>query len=788
MPHKQNDTAELKGRWVKIKSCTAYAQVSSEAKYKTIFDSANDAIFINDPDTGAILEVNRKMTEIYGYTEDEARNITIGDLSSGIPPYTQEDALEKIRAAEKQGNLVFEWYCRDKSGRLFRAEVNLKPIIISGNKVIIAMVCDLTERKRSEEELRESEERLRTLADAMPQLVWTAGPDGKVNYYNVRYKDYRGISKTPEGDFEWGPVLHEDDLKPTVDAWRRSVETGEVYLIDHRVQMADGTYQWHLSRGVPLRDAQGRIVKWFGTATNIEIIKQAEAKIRKLNTELGERVKECTKGLAQTVAMLRKQREILQTVFDSIPVMLYFYDKEGNIVMVNREFEKLLGWSLEEVRNMDLMAAVYPDPDYRKEAWEYMQAAQPGWRYFEVTTRSGEILPSSLTHVRLSDGSQIGIGIDVKEHRRMEQDMRRLVKAVEQSGEGIVVFSPELIIEYANPAYEYLMGYSWGELLGRNITTMTEPLHEIGYEEIISHVIRHGREWSGRQKRRRATGEIFDVSLTVTPVYDQEGKVMSYISIVRDITSEVKTQEQLFQNQKLEAIGMLAGGIAHDLKNILTPIVINTEVALLDIEEGNPVRQLLGEIIQAARMGTDLVCQVVTFSRQAPLEKKPVAIESVIKEAVDFLRSALPSAIGIHQQLNAGNACVLADPTQIKQVMINLGTNAGYAMREKGGELDVRLIREDLGEEEARKVSPDLSAGPYVRIVVRDTGTGMDEHTQQRIFEPFFTTKKREEGTGLGLSVVHGIVKEHKGTVSVWSRPGKGSIFSVWLPVLLEDT
>lgn len=176
-----------------MKPFTTDAQVSSEAKYKAIFDLVNDAISIRDPDTGAILEVNRKTIELYGYAEDEILTLTVGDLSSGIPPYTREEAFEKVRAAQKQGNLVFEWLYKDKSGRLFWAEVDLKPAIISGNKVVIAVAHDITDRKRMEEFLRQSEERLRTLADAMPQLVWIADPDGTVDYYNERYKDYGAL-------------------------------------------------------------------------------------------------------------------------------------------------------------------------------------------------------------------------------------------------------------------------------------------------------------------------------------------------------------------------------------------------------------------------------------------------------------------------------------------------------------------------------------------------------------------------------------------------------------------
>jgi len=896
-----------------MKPFSTDAKEYPEAKYKTIFDAINSAISIRDPETGTILEANRKTIELYGYTEDEILTLTAGDLSSGISPYTREAALKKAREAQRQGGLAFEWLYRHKSGRLFWAEVDLKPAMISGSRVIIAAAHEITKHKHSEERLRESEaclctladnipqfalmadgtgrvfwytrrwsdyagitfedmqvwggreihhpdhfkqvvdgigrsfetgepwedtfplrgkdggyrwffsraipikdsegrvvrwfgtstditdhkqmeellrqseERLRTLADALPQLVWTANPDGAVDYFNERHKDYQGIGRTPEGVFEWGAVLHEDDVEPTMDAWRRSLETGEVYQIEHRLRLADGTFQWHLSRGFPLWDAQRRIVKWFGTATNIEIVKRAEEKINRLNAELGQKVREHTRELAKTVTVLDQQREVLQTIFDNIPVMLDFYDKEGNNVLVNREFARLLGWSPEEIRSMDLLAAIYPDPDYRKEVVEYMQAAQPGWRDMEITTRSGDILPSSWTNVRLSDGSRIGIGIDISGQRKMEQNLRRLVKAIEQAGEGITIFGPEWVFEYVNPAYEDLSGYRRDELMGRNVSAFIDYFVDSQFEVVMGYVTRQKKEWRGRQKRVRKNGEIFDISLTVTPVYNERGEVVNFIEVVRDITGEVRMQEQLSQSQKLEAIGTLAGGVAHDLKNILTPIVINTEIALMDLDESHPVHELLQEIMQAAKMGTDLAKQIVTFSRKESQEKRPVAIEPVVREAVDFLKSALPSTIDIHQKLTSGGACVLADPTRIKQVMVNLGTNAGYAMKEKGGELDVKLIREDLGEEEAQKVSVDLSAGPYVRIIVRDTGAGMDDRTRQRIFEPFFTTKEHGEGTGMGLAVVHGIIREYGGAVTVWSKPGKGSTFSVWLPVLQED-
>jgi signal transduction histidine kinase len=293
-----------------------------------------------------------------------------------------------------------------------------------------------------------------------------------------------------------------------------------------------------------------------------------------------------------------------------------------------------------------------------------------------------------------------------------------------------------------------------------------------------------GKTWNSRQRRQKKSGEIVEMDLTVSPVHDDKGRIVNFVSVVRDVTRETALNQQIAQSQKLEAIGTLAGGIAHDLKNIFTPIVLNTEIALMDIDTDHPAYPLLEEIQEAARLGSDLTKQIVTFSRRSLKEKAPLPITPIIEESLSFLRSTLPSTITIHSRLRAGRAHVLADPTQIKQVMINLGNNAGHAMREQGGELYIELTREILGAKTASEISPDLSPGHYVRIVVRDTGEGMDEKTMQRIFDPFFTTKAKSEGTGMGLSVVHGIVRDHRGAITVRSTPGKGSSFTVFLPRL----
>ncbi len=223
------------------------------------------------------------------------------------------------------------------------------------------------------------------------------------------------------------------------------------------------------------------------------------------------------------------------------------------------------------------------------------------------------------------------------------------------------------------------------------------------------------------------------------------------------------------------------------LRNIFTPILINSETAEQEVGKDSPAYPLLEGILEAARMGADLVKQIMTFTRQTSERKVPIDITSLVSEILTLLRSAVPKTIEIRTRTNTDDAIVEANPTQIKQVLMNLGSNAAYAMRGRHGLLEMDVACVELDNDTASMISPELSSGPYVEVAVRDTGEGIDEETLRRVFDPFFTTKQGE-GTGMGLSVVQGIVKDHKGTVSVWSSPGKGSTFKVLLPKLGKES
>ena len=341
---------------------------------------------------------------------------------------------------------------------------------------------------------------------------------------------------------------------------------------------------------------------------------------------------------------------------------------------------------------------------------------------------------------------------------------------------------------YCSPISMDLYGYAPDELLGKQFFAVLDaPENQEQARRIFDECVAAGSHFQNVENTCLTKfGTIIVIESSGTPVFDERGQVCGYRGIDRDITgrkaNEAERQRletRLRQSQKMEAIGTLAGGIAHDFNNILAIIFGYNELAML---EKNPdkYRHYLEELQKGAIRAKELVAQILAFSRKAEQQKQPLQISLIIKEALKMLRASLPATIEIKQEITA-NGLVLADPTQIHQIIMNLCTNAYYAMRDTGGILAVALNEVTIGPEDYGYA--DLAPGKYLKLEVSDTGSGIDPKIKEKIFEPYFTTKETGEGTGLGLAVVHGIVKNHHGHVSVYSEPGKGTSFHVYLPL-----
>ncbi|MBW2643304.1 MAG: PAS domain S-box protein [Deltaproteobacteria bacterium] len=364
----------------------------------------------------------------------------------------------------------------------------------------------------------------------------------------------------------------------------------------------------------------------------------------------------------------------------------------------------------------------------------------------------------------------------------LRESEERYRTVLEANPDPVVVYDIEGKVIYFNPAFTRVFGWTIEERISKK---MDEFVPEESWEEtkfMIDKVLA-GESFSGIETRRfTKEGKIIPISISGAIYRDPDNKPIGSVINLRNISAQKTLETQLQQALKMESIGTLTGGIAHDFNNILGIIIGNTELAMDDVPEWNPAHFNLKEIKTASIRAKDIVRQLLTFSRKTDQERKPIKIIQTIKDSLKFLRATIPTSIDIRQNIRATDDTVLADPTQIHQLMMNLCTNASHAV-ETGGTIEVGIENIVLDEDSA-VLYPDLIPGNYVKVTVSDTGQGIAPEATDRIFDPYFTTKEVGKGTGMGLSVVHGIVKSHGGAIIVESELGKGTTFSVFFPVI----
>ncbi len=384
--------------------------------------------------------------------------------------------------------------------------------------------------------------------------------------------------------------------------------------------------------------------------------------------------------------------------------------------------------------------------------------------------------------------------MEILDHRRTEQARRRAEdqfrSLFEHAVVGIFQSLPDGQYLAVNPALARMYGYRSAEEL---LSSVKDIANEIYVDpsvraEFQRRIKEEGQVRGMEYQVRRKDGRLIWISEHARAVKDRRNRVVRYEGIIQDITAQkeamadrARLEIRLYQAKKMEAIGTLAGGIAHDFNNILAAIVGYSELVADDLPPDSMGRRNINDVFMACERARDLVRQILTFSRQAPPERSAVRLRAIIKDVQRLLRPTLPESIELRTQISARSDRIVADPVQINQVLMNLCTNAIHAMKAKGGVLTISLDDWASGKEAVG--DPELPPGEYLLLSVEDNGQGIDPKVLGRIFEPFFTTKAAGEGTGLGLSVIHGIVKGHAGDITVRSRLGEGTVFHIYLPV-----
>jgi PAS domain S-box-containing protein len=609
-----------------------------------------------------------------------------------------------------------------------------------------------------------SKAKYKDLIDNINDVVLTTGSDGTITFVSGVAERMLGYNPSEVlGRHIWDFVSPRD-TSVTKNRFE-TLRNGHAQENEYSITTKNGEKRWIRTSSRPVYE-EGTLKCCYVVVRDITPSKKAEDELRESE---------------------KRFRRLSEAAFEAIVV------HEGGVILsANDQYFEMFGYEPEELLGKQaLPLTVTPEgvESIRKEIarggmgpYDVIGLKKDGTRFpIEIRAREVEYEGRMV---------RVAISMDVTERKQAEEVLKeneekyRQLFEMESDALLLVEAATGRILE-ANRASSSFYGYSHDELLTMSIAELSsEP------EETL-HSVATGERHIPIRYHRKKNGTLFPVETMAKNFMWRGGEVR--IAAIRDITSRVSAEKvradlesHLWQIQKMEAIGTLAGGIAHDFNNILTGIMGYSEMALMDLPQNSEAKTCVELVIKGGHRARELVRQILTFSRRSEASPKPVKVGSLINETVKFLRASLPATIQIQANTEAEKDVVLADPTHIHQIIMNLCTNAHHAMRDKGGVLGIEVKNVQIGPETVLS-NPAAIPGRYLMLVVSDTGCGIDPANLRRIFEPYFTTKEKDEGTGLGLAVVHGIVTQLGGAVTVRSEPGKGSEFRVLIPVIEEE-
>ena len=751
---------------------TEEALMQSEARFRTIFEESAMGIILMDL-TGHPLQTNPAFQRMIGYSENELHAMSFTDFTH--PDHREndwqvfcellEDKLQSIYQIEKR-------YVR-KDGQIVWARLTLSLIkdIQGQPQYTVAMVQDITESRQAEEALRDSEAQLREAQHVagLGSSIWDVTTDTTVwspEMYQIMGFD---ASQPPPGHADRSRVYTPDSWARLSHAVERALVAQEPYDLEVQFMRGDGTVRWGHAQGTPVCDDHGRVIRLSGTLQDI-----TERKL------VAERIK-------------ASEEEYL-LLLNSTAEGIFGIDMNGACTFCNPAALRILGYARsEELLGTDMHQRLHhsyadgsPYPVDRCPIRTSVLEGKGSHVDDEVMWRKdgSSFLAEYWSHPVFKAGKAAGgviTFLDISDRRRAEGAMVRLRQAVDASGEVVFMTDHEGVITFVNPEFTRLYGYSEEEVIGKvpRRVLRSDDVSEADYERIWQAAVTMGSAHDEIVNTTKS-GRKVTIERSTSAVRDKHGDITGFISIQRDITLRKRLEQQLMQAQKMEAVGQLAGGVAHDFNNILGIITGYTELALDDTTLAERPRQRLAEIRNAANRAVEITRQLLAFSRKQVLETRILNLNEIVQETTRLLGRLLGEDIEVAIVLDPNLGSVRADPTGIDQIILNLAVNARDAMP-NGGKLTIETANVTVDDDSSTRHGT-LTAGDYVVLTVSDTGVGMDAETQERIFEPFYTTKEKGRGTGLGLSTVFGIVEQNGGSIWTYSELGSGTTFKIYLP------
>jgi PAS domain S-box-containing protein len=750
-----------------------------------------------------VLFANQAAADITGYPPDRLHGMHISKL---VPPEDFERILGEMRKRSSGGTGRYTVRASRPDGQTRMVSISASPLWGADGEMVasVGVFLDVTEHRRAEEALQQAERDKAVILSSVSELVNYQDRDLRVRWANRAAGE--SVGQDPAdlvGRFCYEVWNGRQSPCPGCPV-RRAIETGRPQ--QGRTSTPDGRV-WNI-RSYPVRGGDGEVVGAVEVTQDVTEQVRAEGTLRRHAQRL-----EALRQLDRTILRARSLWEVCRAAVDCIQRLIDC----ARIGVIEFDLERhratVLATNMDDVPGASppLAGTTYPIEDFvyvrqlsegqpsvvgDLEALPQLSKVQQvllehGLRsYFSVPLLSGQRLIGNVSlgferpdafsdddmEIAAEVANPVAIAID---RERREQERARLAAAVEQAGEAIAILGPSGRTEYVNPAAERVLGCSREQIEQREHETfLADDSARLQYQQMWQDV-RAGKTWSGRVALRRNDGSSFQAEVTVSPLRDGSGEVTSYILVGRDVSQEAALEAQLRQSQKMEAIGRLAGGLAHDFNNILTVVLGNAELLQQTYSNAPEMAEPLEEIHRAGQRAADLTRQLLVFARKGKFQVETVDLHQTVEEVIALLRPGAGENVAVRSELSARSPETIGDATQLQMALLNLGINACDAMHRAG---TLTFATRNVTVDREHEAGHALPPGSYVEVSVRDTGCGMDEATRARIFEPFFTTKEVGRGTGLGLASVYGCAKYHGGTVLVDTTPGEGSVFRLLLP------